>query len=152
MTPVFSMPQAVKDRAARLVEERVAAPILHDARPKPEDAMALVKERVAVETSDSAALVSWRAAGQVPGKGVAVGREVVWGDGRSSQLDEEDEEADADWKGVSSSSAPIRDSVAVLVRMLAGRARGSGSACASSKSRCCEALSADSMGASSNPS
>jgi len=89
------MPQVVKERAARLVEERLAAPILHDARPRPEDAMALAKEIVAVETSDSAALVSWRAAGQVPRKGVAVGREVDWGDGRSSQLDEEDKEADA---------------------------------------------------------
>ena len=95
MTPVFSRPQVVKERAARLVEESVAAPILHDARPRPEDAMALAKESVAVEISDSAALVSWRAAGQVPGKGVAVGRDAVAGEGRSSQLDEEDEEADA---------------------------------------------------------
>jgi len=89
------MPQVVKERAAQLVEERVAAPILHDARPKPEDAIALAKEMVAVETSDSAALVSWSAAGHVPGKGVAVGRDAVAGEGRSSQLDEEDEESDA---------------------------------------------------------
>jgi hypothetical protein len=86
-------------------------------------------------------LVSCRAAGQVPGKGVAVGRDVDVGDGRSSHSELAEEEAESKRMSCSSSSALLCELAVVAVWISAGQGRGSGSACASWNSSCCELLS-----------
>jgi hypothetical protein len=118
------MPQLVKESAALLVEESAALPILHDARPMPEDASALPYESVALETLDSAVLVSASAAGQVPGKGVPEGTGVSLA--RSCQSELVEEVGEEGCEGVLSSFAET-----VVVRFEAECGRRSFSACAS---------------------
>ena len=50
------------------VDDKAAVPILQDAFPRPEEAIAEAYERVATLTWERAAAVSVTAAGQVPGK------------------------------------------------------------------------------------